>query len=441
MNLSILSPFRRSLVLGMAVAAAGLLAPVQQAVAAGTSKTGVVCTTGAAGAPVFTLTAKEGYIQLPDGNTMYMWSYASGGSDFQYPGPVLCVNEGDTVTVVLSNQLAEDVSIMFPGQEGVLANGSAAQPQGSGAGLTSLTNVAPVGGSVTYSFVASRAGTFVYESGTEPQKQVRMGLFGMLIVRPAGHADQLNARSDSQFTSASATTVNEEFMVQLSEIDPYQHWAAEAGETFDLSTYHPRYWLMNGRGFPDTIADNHSAFLPAQPYGALARINPWDPVKHPLPGAIRYMNLTTTEIPFHPHGQNGTVVGRDGAALQTPDGKDASFEKFVVNIGPGQTYDVLFQWYDAEAYSPTAAAGSAHEFPVAMPQIANLSLGMFYSGSPFLGMGGPLAPGASSLNTCGEFYIISHNHALHQIASWGVNITGPITFLRVDPPLPNNCPQ
>ena len=65
----------------------------------------------------------------PDGNTMFMWGYSAGGGAFQHPGPVLCVNQGDTVTVILHNTLAEDVSIMFPGQENVLANGAPAQPQ------------------------------------------------------------------------------------------------------------------------------------------------------------------------------------------------------------------------------------------------------------------------------------------------------------------------
>ena len=48
-----------------------------------------------------------------------------------------------------------------------------------------------------------------------------------------------------------------------------------------------------------------------------------------------------------------------------------------------------------------------------------------------------MPPGIQTLNECGEFYIIAHNHALHQITSWGVNMTGPITYTRVDPPLPN----
>ena len=47
-----------------------------------------------------------------------------------------------------------------------------------------------------------------------------------------------------------------------------------------------------------------------------------------------------------------------------------------------------------------------------------------------------MPPGVQTLNECGEFYIIAHNHALHQITSWGVTMTGPITYTRVDPPLP-----
>ena len=94
---------------------------------------------------------------------------------------------------------------------------------------------------------------------------------------------------------------------------------------------------------------------------------------------------------------------------------------------------MLFKWYDAEHYSPS------NPVPVTVPALDNQTLGMFYSGSPYLGQLGTLPPGANTLNQCGEYYIISHNHALFQITSWGVNMTGPITYMRVDPPRPNNC--
>jgi FtsP/CotA-like multicopper oxidase with cupredoxin domain len=407
--------------LGLGLLSAVLLAHAQAA-AAQAPAVGVACTPG----PNFTLTTQVGYINLPDGNTMYMWGYSSGSGPFQHPGPVLCVNEGETVTVVLQNTFPEPVSIVFPGQENVLADGLPAQPQGTGSALTSLTNAAPPGGSVTYSFVATRPGTFLYQSGTEPQRQVRMGLFGALVVRPTMGAAFAYDRADSRFAPS------EEFMVLLSEIDPYQHQAAEQGVAFDLTRYHPRYWLVNGRGFPDSIADNFAGWLPSQPYGALARVKEMNAATHPDPGLIRYLSVGSENFPFHPHGNNGLVIGRDGRPLEGPAGQDLSFEKFAINIGPGQTWDVTFQWRDAEQYS------AANPVPVTTSTLTNLVFGMFYSGSPYLGSMGPLPPGSSTLNQCGEFYIISHNHALYQITSWGMTMSGPITYLRVDPP--TGCP-
>jgi len=416
---------------GIAALAYTARTPIEEASAAPPDE-GIICTYG----PTFTLSTIDGYIGTPDDNVVYMWGYAADNSPFQHPSPVLCVNEGDTVTVILHNTLPDDVSIMFPGQENVLANGQPAQPQFDGGGnLTSLTNVATAnGGSITYSFVADKPGTFLYESGTEPDVQVRMGLFGALIVRPALGADHVYNRSDSQFNP------DTEFMVLLSEVDPFLNGAMERHVQrnrpfiYNMENYRPRYWLVNGRGFPDSIAPNFASWLPSQPYGALARIHPYDPVDNPIPAMARYLNVGTTEFPFHPHGNNGRVIGRDGHPLEGNSGEDLSFEKFSINLGPGQTWDIIFKWYDAEGYS------ASNPVPVTVPGIQNLVFGLFYSGSPYLGEQGTLPVGTSNTNACGEYYIISHNHALYQITSWGVPMTGPITYMRIDPPLPNDCP-
>ena len=238
-------------------------------------------------------------------------------------------------------------------------------------------------------------------------------------------------------------------MALLSEVDPYQHaaWAisGNVGQNFNMNNYRARYWLINGRGFPDSIADNYAPWLPAQPYGALARIYPNDKYlpngsinpspAHPLPAVERFINVGTEEYPFHPHGQNGLVIGRDGNPLEGSGGEDLSFEKFAVNIGPGQTWDVAFSWHDAENYNPTT-----HPVPVTLPDLVNMTLGMFYGGSPYLGVTETMPPGVSTLNQCGEYYIISHNHALFQLDAFGMTMAGPITYLRVDPPQPNHCP-
>ncbi len=406
--------------------------------------TGILCTTGISPNPTFSVTAQAGYIQMPDMNTVYMWSYGNPG--FQHPGPVLCVNQGDTVTVTLTNSLPYDLptSIIFPGQENVTVGGQAVQPDLAN---NSLTNIAaPNGGSVTYSFVANRPGTFIYESGTDPKTQVTMGLFGALIVRPT------NAGFGSNYVynnAGSQFTPSEEFLALLSEVDPYQHqaWEMGIGATFDMSQYRARYWLINGRGFPDSIADNNATWLPTQPYGALALIHPNDKYlddnitlnptpQHPYPAVERFINVGTEEFPFHPHGQNGLVIGRDGYPLEGPSGQDISMEKFAVNIGPGQTWDVLFSWHDAEHYSPS------NPVPGGVPDLVNIMIGMFYSGSPYLGQMETMPPGTNTLNQCGEYYIISHNHALFQLDAFGQVMSGPITYLRVDPPLGpgNTCP-
>ena len=395
-------------------------------------RVGIVCTDGSgglAGNPVFDLTTRTGYISLPDGNTAFMWGYSNGFDGFQHPGPVLCVHEGDQVTVILHNTLPDPSSIVFPGQESVLADGRPTAPVLDTAGrATSLTpTAAATGGTVTYTFTADHPGTFLYESGTDPDKQVRMGLFGALLVRPALGADHVYDRTDSAFDAT------DEFMVMLSEIDPYQHQAVEQNKPFNMNTYHPRYWLINGRGFPDSIADNDASWLPTQPYGALASIYPADPAGGTAPALARYLNVGSEDFPFHPHGNNGLVIGRDGVPLAGPEGQDLSFEKFDVNIGPGQTWDVLFRWYDAEGYSPT------NPVPVTVPSLANQVIGVFYSGSPYLGTKQTLPNGTPSLNQCGEYYIISHNHALFQITSWGATMTGPITYMRINPPQPNQC--
>lgn len=391
---------------------------------------GIVCTTNPSA--TFTLTAKEGYASMTDGNIIYMWSYAEGNDDFQFPGPVLCVNEGDTVTVVLHNTLPEDVSIVFPGQDDVLADGAPAQPVFTGGELTSLTKpAAATDGSVTYSFVANNPGTFVYHSGTNLGIQVQMGLYGALIVRPAmDTGTELFAYNDpdTQFNPEA------EILMLLSEIDPILHQAIERGESFDMSNYHPRYFLINGRTFPDTIAPNYASWLPNQPYGSLAHIHPYDAVANPLPALARYIGVGAEDYPFHPHAFNSRVIARDGNLLVGPNGEDLSYERFSILVGPGQSWDALFAWEDELALDP-----NANPMPVELPGEQNLTYGVFY-GSAYLGNQDELPVGTTSYNQCGEFYHIAHNHALQQLVGWGVVMTGQTTFTRIDPPLPNNCP-
>jgi FtsP/CotA-like multicopper oxidase with cupredoxin domain len=404
---------------------AALLAPGSAlALPAGAPKVGMVCLNGT----TFNLVAKSGTIHTPDGNTVFMWSYANADSPdsgaFQYPGPVLCVNQGDAVTVNLTNNLPEPASIIFPGQD------SAVTAAGGAAGL--MTNEAASGGAVSYTFTAVSPGTYLYQSGSDISKQVEMGLYGALIVRPAGHADYAYDAS-TQFDPG------REYMLLLAEIDPDLHHAVEEGGVFDFTALHNHYYTINGRAFPDTIQDNGSALLPTQPYGAMVRLQP-NTGANPQPALIRMLNAGALNHPFHPHGNHTREIAQDGRPIKTT-GSDASTEHFGETIGSGQTLDYLIRWDNVA----TDTAGqtfndnwdpNSNPLPVPQPNYLNLTFkggDTWYSGNPYLGYKGTLPVGTVSQNICGEWYFPFHSHALDEFSNYDEGFGGMGTLLRVDP--------
>ncbi|NTW98007.1 MAG: hypothetical protein HGB28_05600, partial [Oscillochloris sp.] len=206
-------------------------------------------------------------------------------------------------------------------------------------------------------------------------------------------------------------------------------------QAFDMQGYVARYFLINGRSFPDTLADNGAPWLPNQPYSSLVHIHVKS-ASDPYPALVRYVGMGTQDFSFHPHGNDSLLIGRDGRALENASGADLSTYKFSLPIGPGQTWDATFDWKDDNNYSTT------NPIPVTLPQTANLVVGPYWSGSPYLGDSGALPVGGEGYSQCGEYYHIAHNHALQQMTSWGgIVLSGHATYTRIDPPAPNSCPQ
>jgi FtsP/CotA-like multicopper oxidase with cupredoxin domain len=405
----------------------GLLAQPGGSTAQAAADVRAVCTNG----PNFSLVSDLGYIFTPDANTLAMWSYAdttNNGGAFQFPGPVMCLNEGQTATITLTNNLPEPTSIVFPGQDEVTAAGVPSEPVIAANGaITSLAPTAAAnGGTITYSFKANHAGTFLYQSGTNPDKQREMGLFGAIIVRPAdGSTSQIygDASTTDDFTSG------REFLQILSEADPAFHNAVEAGENPSPTGRVSKYYFINGRSMPDTLSPNNSPFLPAQPYSGLVHIIENEKA------AIRYINAGRSNYPYHPHGNDTIVVGHDGVMLkgsETSDaGQDLSFPKFLVDLAPGQTVDATFTWTDVEHYTPT------NPVPAVLPPIQQLGIraDTWYSMSPYLGVKNPsiLPPGVTQTSECGEYYHMAHSHALEQSTNYGAAFGGMMTLYRIDP--------
>ncbi len=383
----------------------------------------------------FDLTAKAGYASMGDGATVYIWGYALNGGAAQIPGPTLIVNEGDTVTVTLNNDLGEAASITFPGQLDVTSTGADSQgylAAEAGAG----------GGQVEYTFTAGEAGTYQYHSGSNVAQQVEMGLSGALVVRPA---------ASGQAYDHPSTAFHQEYLFFLSEFDPHIHTAVEAGQTPDMTSRRAQYWMINGRSGPDTFFDDGIPWLPHQPYGAMARTHPGEQV------LMRVIGGGLDLHPFHTHGQNFRVIARDGRMRETIpgfSGADAGISDFTLTVAPGQTYDAIWSWegrgigWDIFGHAPGDPCDPAGEecdpaspdydhgkvSPVTMPEQQFLTFGGFWSGSPFLGQEGPLPVGEGGLNLDGGYFYMWHSHNEEELCNYDVFPGGLMTMMIVEAP-------
>jgi len=382
----------------------------------------------------FQFRATSDYIVTPDGNSLLIWAFANGTDRAQYPGPTLIVQQGAVVTIDLVNELDTPVSIVFPGQDDVVATGGVA-------GI--MTREAAAAGTaggldrVTYSFVASQPGTYHYHSGTRPDLQVEMGLLGALIVRPSAAANQAYNHPDSQF--------DHEYLFLLTEMDVNIHNYVEFGvpELVDNTSWWPVYWFINGRNAPDTMADAFIPTLPTQPYNCLPRMHPGERL------LMRVINAGRDLHPYHHHGNHARIIAKDGRLLESAPGAgvDLSYEVFTIQSVPGETVDAIFTWtgeklgwdmYGHSLSDPLQPAEYAPDhgkpFPVVLPEALNVTFGGWWSGSPFMGQILPLPPGQGGLNINGGYYHMWHSHTEKEIVNNDLFPGGMMTMLVVEPP-------
>jgi FtsP/CotA-like multicopper oxidase with cupredoxin domain len=280
----------------------------------------------------FDLCASDGTLTLPDSTNVTVWGFVDTGGGActtgmvtALPGPELHVNAGDVVTINLTNALAENVSILIPGQSPTASGGTP--------GLFA-DEAAASGGTVSYSFTAQQ-GTYLYESGTNASIQVPMGLYGALIV-DSGISGQ-----------AYGHVFDQEAVLLLSAIDPALN--ANPGG-FDLLDYHPTYWLINGEGYPNTA--NISA-------------TPGDQV------LLRYLNASFDHPSMALLGAYQRVIAKDSYTLNNP------FDVVAETIPAGTTADMIVDTTglsgDLPLYNRNMYVTNADAYPGGM--LAFISIG------------------------------------------------------------------
>ena len=180
--------------------------------------------------PSCDLYATTGTATMPDGASLTIWGYSgtNAAGSATLSGPVLVVNQGDPVAITLHN-------IDLPSATALAINGQPGTPDTIGV---------TAGSNKTYSYAAGilTPGTYLYEAGLTPDgpRQVAMGMYGALIVRPTGC---------SACDYAASTAFNDEAVLVLGEVDP----ALNANpSSFMLNDFAPKYWLINGKAYPQT---------------------------------------------------------------------------------------------------------------------------------------------------------------------------------------------
>jgi hypothetical protein len=241
--------------------------------------------------------AKTGTLNLP-GITVDIWGFAaSEDGQASLPGPVIRGNVGETLQVILHNNLpGETVSLSFPGHEGIFSD-----LDGISYGMDKL-----------YELELSTAGSFLYEAGltTGGGRQVAMGLAGPLIVAD-GNEDW-----------------DQEVILVFSEIDPAFN---QNPGGFSMLNFRPKYWLINGQPYPDN---------------GLIEVAPGSRV------LLRYLNAGSQPRSIGILGLDQTILKNGGDPLPYPLGTitaqiDTGQCKDALIVIPNGTNDLLYPLYQS----------------------------------------------------------------------------------------------
>lgn len=226
---------------------------------------------------VFNLSIVRGTIVTVDGTQIFGLSYTDNGS-FKFPAPPLFANEGDTVTVNLTNTDTVAHNFAIPG-------------------VATLPTVA-AGGSGTVTFIAPAPGSRVYMDSLSIVNR-ELGLHGGFVTLPADGSSTL-------FTGGPAFDL--QYLWVLSQTDTTWNSAAAAGNTVNTATFKPNYFFINGRSFPDTDKDP-ATLLKGQVGQTMA---------------VRYVNGGLNLVSMHTHGYHFDLLIQDGAVLANPKLKDTA---------------------------------------------------------------------------------------------------------------------
>ncbi|MDB5991319.1 MAG: multicopper oxidase type 3 [Herbaspirillum sp.] len=297
------------------------------------------------------------------------------------------------------------------------------------------------------------------------------------------------------------TCYDREYLFQLAEMDSTIHSAAQdqvqscdtalvggakSCPPIEVKTepYHPNYFLINGRSMPDDMDAAFSPAYPNQPYNGNPHLHPGEAM------LVREIGQGRIQHPLHIHGNHARVLARDGNLLLSAVDQSSLAGPLIFTFPsvPGQTVDALFTWtgkglnwdvyghnftgragavdpspcypdvsgFYTDASNPPAVPGVTPNYgewcadhnkpiPVTPPDPQIVTNGLWYGGTPYLGLrasdsGGvqaittPLPPTTTSQNPSAGYAFMWHSHDEREITTNDVFPGGMMMMMIIDPP-------
>ena len=264
----------------------------------------------------------------------------------QVPGPTLRFREGDTVTLAVTNRLAFTTSIHWHGLR-------IPSPMDGVPGF-SFNGIAP-GETFVYRYALRQSGTYWYHAHG-PEEQT--GVYGSLVIEPKGGFAQ---RFDRDYVVVLSDWSDESPLAIISNLkfqSTYYNYGQRTLGTFidDIrrsglgATVSDRLMWGNMRMAPTDILDVSGATYTYLMNGRPPAAN-WTALFHPGERVrLRFIDAGTMSIfDVRVPGLPMTVVQTDGNDIVP-----VTVDEF--RIGPGETYDVIVEPREAQAYTIFAQA-------------------------------------------------------------------------------------
>jgi FtsP/CotA-like multicopper oxidase with cupredoxin domain len=224
-------------------------------------------------------------------------------------------------------------------------------------GVPELSISVPIGRSFTYYYRPHDPGTYMYHCHFEDVEHVQMGMTGVVFVRPKQNkgapglgipAGKYAYNDGVPPTVATSTAYDREFAFMLTELWAESHYRDAHIQTTDWTDFKPTFWLMNGRAYPDTLKPNGDPMSSgADPLSASLKSLRYNPISSLVQAnagervLLRIANLGYQQHAMTLDGIPFRVIAKDASRLVGSDGTDLSYLTNTVEVGPGESRDVI----------------------------------------------------------------------------------------------------